>query len=404
MARCPFQMKVVALVSGGKDSCHAMWWCRAEGHEIVALANLQPEGGTELDSMMYQSVGHEAIHLYAEAMGLPLFQLPTCGRAVTEALSYEPAAGDEVEDLFALLSKVKAVHPDLQAVSSGAILSDYQRLRVENVCGRLGLVSLSFLWRRNQAELLQEMVDSGLEAILLKVASFGLTPQKHLGRSLAELAPDLTTMAATHQLNPCGEGGEFESLVLDGPLFRKRLEAGQREVVIHSDDAFSPVAYLRLSQLRLVEKENRELRLPSPQDLADLVAEAPDVLSAALEARAASQAANSFEPGPRLFTLRAIGCEASGDVTKATCAALETLMTQLRARGLSVDHVTYMWVLVRDLATFADVNKAYAAFFPAQHPPCRACLQVSDVISTLFEKFFLIASQRPENCTFSCFS
>ena len=85
-------MKVVALVSGGKDSCHAMWWCRGEGHEVVALANLQPEGGAELDSMMYQSVGHEAIHLYAEAMGLPLFQLPTRGRAVTESLSYKPVS------------------------------------------------------------------------------------------------------------------------------------------------------------------------------------------------------------------------------------------------------------------------------------------------------------------------
>lgn len=374
-------MKTVALVSGGKDSCHAMLWCRAEGHEIIALANLQPDGAQELDSMMYQSVGHEAIHLYAEAMALPLFQLPTRGKAVTQALSYEPAAGDEVEDLLSLLSNVKAAHPEVQAVSSGAILSDYQRLRVENVCGRLGLMSLSYLWRRDQSELLREMVDFGMEAILVKVASFGLSPEKHLGRTLADLVPELTAMATTHQLNPCGEGGEFESLVLDCPLFQKRLEIGQRVMVMHSDDAFSPVAFLRLSKLRLVEKEDRELRLPVPQDLEAVTTEAPALLATALEQRTATTPSEEPRPDPPLLTMRAIGQHPGGDITIATRAALDALMTQLSARGLSVDHVMYMWVLVRDLASFGDVNKAYAAFFPAQHPPCRACLQVGHHIS-----------------------
>ena len=52
----------------------------------------------------------------------------------------------------------------------GAILSDYQRVRVENVCGRLGLISLAYLWRRDQKELLQEMIDSRLHAIIIKVS------------------------------------------------------------------------------------------------------------------------------------------------------------------------------------------------------------------------------------------
>ena len=56
---------------------------------------------------------------------------------------------DEVEDLFELLSMVKEQYPDVQAVASGAILSNYQRLRVENVCQRLGLISLAYLWNRN---------------------------------------------------------------------------------------------------------------------------------------------------------------------------------------------------------------------------------------------------------------
>ena len=65
---------------------------------------------------------------------------------------------DEVEDLFVLLSEVKRQIPSITAVSSGAIASDYQRLRVESICSRLGLVSLAFLWKQDQTLLLQEMV------------------------------------------------------------------------------------------------------------------------------------------------------------------------------------------------------------------------------------------------------
>lgn len=73
-------MKVVALVSGGKDSTFNMMQCIAAGHEIVALANIVPHSKTEIDSFMYQSVGHEAIDLIAEAMDLPLYKKETLGR------------------------------------------------------------------------------------------------------------------------------------------------------------------------------------------------------------------------------------------------------------------------------------------------------------------------------------
>ena len=68
--------RVIALVSGGKDSCYSMLQAVAAGHEIVGLANLRPQNQdeNELDSYMYQTVGHQAINLYAEAMRLPLFR------------------------------------------------------------------------------------------------------------------------------------------------------------------------------------------------------------------------------------------------------------------------------------------------------------------------------------------
>ena len=127
-------LKVVALVSGGKDSCYSMIQCVAAGHEIVALANLRPKNHeeNELDSYMFQTVGHQAIDLYAEAMNLPLFRGEIKGSSVNTGSNYEKTEQDEVEDLLELLQNIKE-NIEFDAVCSGAILSDYQRVRVENV-------------------------------------------------------------------------------------------------------------------------------------------------------------------------------------------------------------------------------------------------------------------------------
>merc|ERR1719318_826658 len=102
-------------------------------------------------------------------MGLPVFIQETSAVAKEVGRDYLPCPGDEVEDLYSLLARVKE-ETGCTAVSVGAILSDYQRVRVESVCTRLGLTCLAYLWRREQDFLLKEMIDSGIEAILIKVA------------------------------------------------------------------------------------------------------------------------------------------------------------------------------------------------------------------------------------------
>ncbi|KPI92630.1 ATP-binding domain-containing protein 4 [Papilio xuthus] len=247
-------MRTVALISGGKDSCYNMLQCVGAGHTIVALANLQPQNKDELDSYMYQTVGHQGIDLYAEAMGLPLYREVISGVAVDQGKYYNPTENDEVEDLYRLLKRIMD-DLDIEAVSCGAILSDYQRVRVENVCQRLGLVCLAYLWRRNQKELLQEMIASGIEAIIIKVAALGLDPKVHLGMTLSDIQPHLLVMQEKYGLNVCGEGGEYETFTLDCPLFRKRLVIDEKELVIHSEDPIASVGYLNL-KLHLETKEN----------------------------------------------------------------------------------------------------------------------------------------------------
>lgn len=255
-------MRTVALISGGKDSCYNMLQCVGAGHTIVALANLQPLHKDELDSYMYQSVGHHGIELYAEAMGLPLYREIITGTAVDQGKNYKPTDNDEVEDLYRLLSKVKE-EINIEAVAVGAILSDYQRIRVENVCQRLGLVSLAYLWRRNQKELLQEMIYCGIDAIIIKVAAMGLDPRIHLGMTIRDIQPHLLVMKEKYGLNMCGEGGEYETFTLDCPLFKKKLIIDEKEMVMHSDDPVAPVGYLNL-KLHLEPKENCDEPLQLP--------------------------------------------------------------------------------------------------------------------------------------------
>ena len=111
-------MKIVGLISGGKDSVFNLIECVAHGHEIVCLANLHgAEVGAETDSFMYQTVGVEVTPMIAEAMELPLHRRQITGTSVNQELYYEKsgdaAANDEVEDLYELLVQVKQAHPEV---------------------------------------------------------------------------------------------------------------------------------------------------------------------------------------------------------------------------------------------------------------------------------------------------
>ncbi len=102
----------------------------------MALANLLPAAPhvQDLDSYMYQTVGHGVLDGYAAAMGLPLYRRRIKGTSRATDLVYPGVhQGDEVEDMAALLAYVQQQHPEVTAVTSGAIASDYQRTRVEHV-------------------------------------------------------------------------------------------------------------------------------------------------------------------------------------------------------------------------------------------------------------------------------
>ncbi|KAF1317449.1 putative atpase, partial [Globisporangium splendens] len=394
-------MKVVALVSGGKDSCYAMMECVRYGHDIVCLAHLHPPlelapEDAEIDSFMYQSVGHNVVSLIAESMELPLVTQTITGTAIKQDIDYHGTTdGDEVEDLYRLLEKVLADYPEVEAVCTGAIFSSYQRNRVENVCSRLGLTSLGYLWRREQEDLLDDMVESGIEAILVKVASIGLTPRKHLGKTIEELQQDFLALQDKYQLNVCGEGGEYETLTLDCPLFKKRIVIDSSRVVLHSDDYFAPVAFLVIEKCHLEDKEPASpsklaSRLPISSFVPDLTLSAQekprgsDATSATTLAQTAPTG-RAFLSAHRqfrnLFYLSGFMCSNSASFTleQEIKELFDHAKDTLAKESMTLEDVCFVHLYVQDMNQFGQINAEYCKYFGTHMPPSRSCVEVGSL-------------------------
>ena len=249
-------MKVFGLISGGKDSIYNLIQCINHGHELIAVGHLSPEitkGDYELDSYMYQSVGSELCSSIAKCLEVPYIEKKITGKPINKELSYEETKDDEVEDLFLLIKEAKEKFPEINAVSSGAILSKYQKNRVENICERLGLESLAYLWEYDQPTLLNKMIEDGMNSILIKVCVIGLD-KIDLMKSLKEMKEKLLKLKDKYGINVCGEGGEYETITLDCELYKKRIIIDEYDIICHSKDIYSPVYYSVIKKWHLEDK------------------------------------------------------------------------------------------------------------------------------------------------------
>jgi diphthine-ammonia ligase len=403
--------------SGGKDSTFSMEVCRHYGHEIVALANLFPADPStdELDSYMYQTVGHHVIATYAQCCALPLFRRRIQGASRDQTLVYRDTQGDEVEDLAALLAYIQQQMPAVQAVASGAIASDYQRTRVERVCARLGLVSLAYLWHQPQLPLLHRMIEAPIDAVLIKIAAAGLIPGKHLGASLPRMLPQLLLLRQRFGCNVCGEGGEYETLTLDCPAFVcGRIVLDSWDSILVDDNAMAPVAFLHPTAFHFEEKRstnsvdqsdsttNCSANLRAPPLRQGVVIQVPDEFCAPMSTDATtanddvlcSADPTALEPahkavifhsfrGHRVATLTAAvdGAPAEdyvreADTRKALWEALCRIADALPEFHASWQDTLFVHLYLPNMRHFAAANAVYAQFFPAINPPARACVQL----------------------------
>lgn len=222
-------MKVAVLYSGGKDSTFSAWYALSQGWEptLLSIIPKNPE------SYMFHFPNIRLASLGAQAMELPHIQKETAG-----------AKEKELEDLKNALSPL-----EIDGVVSGAMASEYQKTRIERICHELGLRSFSPLWHKDPEQFLRELVSAGYEILFSGVYAYGLS-REWVGKKI-----DLKTVEALLALNRkyglhiSGEGGEYETLVLDAPHFSRKIRIDESRVAWQGDSGF-----LEISKAHLEEK------------------------------------------------------------------------------------------------------------------------------------------------------
>jgi len=226
-------VRLAALVTGGKDSTLALYRTLRQGYEVKYLVAMLPQ---REDSWMFHFPNIHLTGLFAEAVGIPLVKAETTG--IKEK---------ELEDLKNLLSSL-----NIDGVISGAISSQYQKKQVDKICRELNLRSIAPLWKEDPIKLLNEMIGLGFKTIIVGVYAYGFN-ESWLGRKIdLKTLEDFIELNKKYRISPVGEGGEYETLVLDAPFFKKKIQLLQTEVIWENYSG-----YLLVKRAELVDKFHR---------------------------------------------------------------------------------------------------------------------------------------------------
>jgi ABC transporter with metal-binding/Fe-S-binding domain ATP-binding protein len=208
-----------SLFSGGKDSSWALYRAMISDRDVTHLVTVHP--GEE--SYMYHVPATRLARLAAESIGLPLVEVDPDAFDAGVATDSGAQGDRELEPLEAALAGLDA-EIDLAGVTAGAVESEYQTSRIRGMCDRLGIDLYAPLWGGNPRDLARAMLSAGFEIRIIRVAARGLN-ESWLGRPLDEEAlAELGALNDEYGVHVLGEGGEFETLVVDGPHMDRRIE------------------------------------------------------------------------------------------------------------------------------------------------------------------------------------
>ncbi|MEM5836662.1 MAG: TIGR00289 family protein [Candidatus Aenigmatarchaeota archaeon] len=224
-------MILAALWSGGKDSAYATYLALKKGYKVKFLVTMLPENK---ESWMFHFPCVELTKLQAKAAKIEHILKKTKGEKEKE-----------LEDLKKVLAKL-----EVDGVISGAIASNYQKSRIDKICEELGIKHFSPIWQEDQERVLKEEVKAGFEIIITGVFAEGFD-ESWLGRKIDEEAvKEILELKEKFGISPSGEGGCYETLTLDCPIFKKRLQ------IIRSRKIWEGMSgYLQIDEAKLVPKD-----------------------------------------------------------------------------------------------------------------------------------------------------
>jgi diphthine-ammonia ligase len=218
--------KAFASWSGGKDCCLALYRAINIGLDVRYLFNMVNKENQRSKSHGVRAV---VIKKQSEAMGIPIMQQPT--------------ADDEYEAVF-----IKGLHKftrqGIEVGVFGDIDFNEHREWIERVCKSADITPRLPLWLEDQAKLMDEFINAGFKAVVITVKA-DLLGKEFLGRTVDKQF--LTDIAALNKdITPCGEAGEFHTLVVDGPIFKKRFDITQSEIVSRGEHHFLEILKVEL--------------------------------------------------------------------------------------------------------------------------------------------------------------
>jgi len=199
---------IAALLSTGKDSLYAIYLMQKQGYDVRCLITIESKNK---DSFMFHTPTVELAKLQAKALGKRLVLVRTKGEKEKEL--------KELEKGIMVAKKIFGI----EGVCSGALFSNYQRQRIERVCEHLGVRHFAPLWHMNQEQYLRNLIPAGFKFLISKIACYGMD-REWLGKRIDEEAIDgLVALGKKYGINVAGEGGEYETLITDMPLFRQKM-------------------------------------------------------------------------------------------------------------------------------------------------------------------------------------
>ncbi len=209
-------MKLAVLFSGGKDSCYATYLAKQKRYEISCLISVF---SANEESYMFHTPSIKKTKKQADAMGIPLIIQKTKGKKE-----------EELKDLEKAIKKAKQKYR-IRGVVSGAIESVYQSTRIQKICNKLGLECFNPLWQKDELEYLNELIKNKFKVIITGVFAYPFD-ESWLGRKINKrFVEDIKELNKKFLIHPAGEGGEFETFVLDCPLFNKKLEIKNKKII-----------------------------------------------------------------------------------------------------------------------------------------------------------------------------
>lgn len=204
--------------SGGKDSCLALYKAKEMGYKPIKLFTMF---GMEGISSSHR-IKEEIIKAQAQAIGIDHL----IGKA----------AYDEYEKVF--VSMLKSFKD--QGINYGIfgdIDLDEHRQWEERVCRSAAMEAVLPLWKRNRKDLVREFITLGFKAKIVLVNT-SMMGTKFLGKDLSISLIDEIERAGA---DPCGENGEYHTLVYDGPLFKKPLDIRFIPEIIPVEDKWAQI-------------------------------------------------------------------------------------------------------------------------------------------------------------------